>query len=221
MLCSVEQDILMYLVGEDVDPVFQADIQHLFQLVFAPDPAHRIVGRGHDEGPHVVFRDLPLEIGEVDAVAAVVVYERVFDEHAAGVGDRAMKGVVDRGLQQHRVAGPGEDGDQPVQAADHAGAKAYPFPFHVVAVVALLPADEIVVVGVRRAVIAESALIHVVVQGLTHALRRLEIHVRDPHGQQVAPLEMLGQVVPFAAVGTHTVRNKYLLELVFHREPPT
>ena len=202
MLGPVEQDILMDLVGQHVDPVFEADIQHLLQLVSGPDPTHRIVGRGHDEGPHVVFRDLPLEIGKVDAVAAVVVDQRVFDEPAARVGDRLMEGIVDRGLQQHRVAGPGEDGDQPVQAADHAGAETDPFPFHAVAVVALLPADEIVVVGVRRAVIAESALVHVVVEGLTHALGRLEIHVRDPHGQQVAPLEMLGQVVPFAAVRT-------------------
>ena len=207
MLGPVEQDILMDLVGEDEDLMLAADLQHLLELVFGPDPAHRIVGGGHDEQPHIVLHHLAFKVGEVDAVAAVVVDERAFDEAAFGVGHRVMEGVVDRGLQQHRVAGLGEDGDQPVQAADDAGAEADPFPLDLVAVVALLPADEVVEVGVRGAIIAERARIHVIVQGFTHAFRRFEIHVRDPHGQQVGAFEMLAEVVPFSAVGMEAVRQ--------------
>ena len=68
MAVSRLNQVVVDLVGKDLDAVALAAVQHSLQLLLGPDPAHRVVGRAEDKRLYVLLYDLPLKLRQVDGI---------------------------------------------------------------------------------------------------------------------------------------------------------
>ena len=81
-------------------------------------------------------------------------------------------------------------------------------------VTATEPVDDGVEIGLRRPMVAEHRMVEPSADGIDDTVGRWEVHIGDPHGQQVITLEEMVEAVVLNAVGVAT-RN-YLVKVVGH-----
>ena len=101
-----------------------------------------------------------------------------------------------------------------MNAVDQAGAERDPVRLDGEAVARGIPVVERLKVVVQRVGVAEDAVVDALVQLGEDLVGETEIHVRDPHGQQIVAALALHAEIVFQAVGTAPVDD--LVKIVFH-----
>lgn len=75
-MCSLKSRVVVNLVRNQIEVVFQAEVGDAFQLLFGPYTAYRVVRAAQHEG-FGVWSDALFHVLKVDGVVAVVVDQRL------------------------------------------------------------------------------------------------------------------------------------------------
>ena len=156
VLVAAQDDIGPDLVGDDGHAVFAVDVHGLFNFPPLPHAAAGVVGRAENRRMDVVFFAFAVHVGVVHPPDAVLVlHQRAVYDAVAVILQRVSEADVGGAVQQHRVAGGGQAPQRRRHAAQHTvfvtdGVLGQPLD----AVAVALPADDGVIVGVRRQEIA-------------------------------------------------------------------
>ena len=213
---AVQQDIGPDLVRHDVNVVFSEQLHGLFDLPSFPDPSAGVVGRTEYRGVDPFFPQLLLHIRKIHTPGAgLVLYQRAQHHIVAVVFQAVGKADIGRRMQQHLVS----LGAEYIESADDA-------PQHAVliadalrrkpcyAVLLLLPADDGLIVFLRRIKIPESRMLGPFDHLLLHCGNRRKIHIRDPHGNDVKALP--GRSRRGSLAGTHRIQGDGVLSPSVH-----
>ena len=197
-----EHQIAVNLVADDQGAVLHAQFAHPAQLVGGPDAAHRVVGVAQDEQGRAALERL-LKGLEVHGVVAVFLLQGNGQALAAPVFHRVEELAVNGGGEQNLVAGLGEFPHKGAQRRHHAQRIQAQRRVRLPAVALFLPLANRFKIGVRAAGVAEDALPVARVDGVQNGLGGHQIHVGDPHGDQVPAAEaglhlvvLGGEIVP-------------------------
>jgi hypothetical protein len=101
-----------------------------------------------------------------------------------------------------------------INATDHTGYIGKFLTFQVHAKLFLVPATDIVPIGIVTTGIAQNALLEALLHGFNHKGRSAEVHISHPHGDDI-----LATTTPIYLVVLHTVSTKaryYFREIVGH-----
>ena len=214
-----KDEVAVDLVDHQDRPVFIAELCDLLQLLLRPDAAHRVVRAAEDQRLDLLLLELLLHRVKVDGVAPILIAELAVDELPPVLADRLAEGVVDRLHDHHGIAGGGEGPHADMDRVDEAGAERDPFRVHGEAVARGIPVVERFKIIVQRVGVAEDAVVDALVELGKDLVGQAEIHVRDPHGEQIVPPLALHAEIVFQAVGAAPVDD--LVKIVFHSQPPT
>ena len=147
-------------------------------------------------------------------------------QHTAFIGGGAKEGAVYRRAHQHFVAGLGDGVDCHMQSGDDAGSEGDPLLLDLIVVAALHPADDGFIIFIGQKVIAKDQILHSLLQSGHNGRGHSEIHIGDPHGQQVfchaAAIEGVG-LIPLDAALIFTMGSVLKIVhfypfLVFYRD---
>ncbi|MPM98115.1 hypothetical protein SDC9_145296 [bioreactor metagenome] len=155
---------------------------------------------------------------EVHRVSSVFIFKRVFGDDAPSFADRPVERHINGRLDYYLVAGLSESHHREGESGDDARSPAHRLAAEFPAVVFPLPGADRVAQRVGDHRVAKRALVDLLMDRLQHLGRRGEIHIGDPHRQQIAAAEIILESVPFFAVGTSSVH--VFIEIVFHRSLP-
>ena len=194
-------EILVDLVRHHKDVVPQADFSQFLKFLFRPHASDRIVRRAEDEEFHAVLNDLAFEVLKVDGVPFPVETQFVHDGPAAVVADPQPETVIDRLLDQDRVAHLRETADQRADRKHHARRQNRRMWIDRPVVPCFEPRCERLEIGLVGIGIPEDPVGGKGGKGFPHGGRRLKIHVRHPHGEQVFRLAVLFRKIVFEAFG--------------------
>ena len=172
-------------IGDDGDAVCQTDVGHGGEFVTAPDTPDGVVRVAQDEQPDVVVDDFALEVGQIDGVASVFEYQRVVDEASPVVGDGAGEGVIDGRLDEDGIAFARGGADGGAQCEYDARCHDEPVFVDLPVVAAGEPVADGFEVAVAGFGVAVDGVFRHGVQGFCDGGRTTEIHVGDPHRQDV------------------------------------
>ena len=208
-----EDKVAVDLVDHQDDAVLEADVGDLGEFFLRPDAADGVVRAAEDEDLNILFLDLLLHLFEVDGIRAVVMQLAVYELAAVllnGFGER----IVD-GLHHHNAfAGLRKGLYAQVDGVDKAGAQGDPLRIHGVAVTGGEPMIEGFEIVVQRIGVTEDAVVDALMQIGQDLVGEFKVHIRDPHGKQVASALALGTEVVFQTVRTAAVDD--LVKIVLH-----
>ena len=184
-------------VGDDQYAAFVAEGGQPAQRLRVPDDAARVVRVGEQQQAASVVRHAR-QLVEVHRVApAGVLAQRVEDDLPAVSLGNEPEGVVDGRLDDDLLVLPDEAVDDQSDALDDSRDVGDPFAAHLPSVVRADPVGDrgAVVGGFRR--VAVERVLQPPAERADDEVGRLEIHVGDPHRQQVAAAEVLRERVVF------------------------
>ena len=190
MLVTGEKNVTPNFVGYHHHIVLPVQLHGLFHFPLFPDAAAGVVGRAENGGVDLVLHDLLLHVFKVHAPHAVfVLHQGGMDDVVAVVGQTAGETHVGGRVQQHIVA----LGTEHIQRGDHAAQDAV-FVTDVGggqagnAVVGLLPLDDGAEVFLGRHEIAKGGMLGPLDHSLLNGGNHGEVHVGDPHGDDIKTL---------------------------------
>ena len=203
-------------------------IREALELLRAPDAAAGVVGVAVDEEPGLFVGALALEVVPVDAVVPIRVHEVGADILPRAVVGGIFEIGVGRGEEQHLLVRGADVLHELEERGDDAVGHDELLPPELPAVTAAAPGGEGVKIAfLKDAGIAEDALVQPLADAVYDDVRRGELHVRDPHADELLVLvrehHALVRVedVVAEAVGVHGVGVAavyYLVEIV-HGQP--
>ena len=217
MLVTVQHQIGVDLVGDDLYPVADADITHGLQFFRGPDPAHGVVGVAEDEVLGVL--GLLLKVGVVHGVIAVFIPLQGTDHQLpAGVVHHVGEGMVYRLLNEDLVAGLGEHGQNHPHTGHHAGGEGHLLHLRPPAVALFLPGgDGLEILGGPPGV-AEDTLVGPLLDGLHNAGGGAEIHIRDPQRNHIVGAVVQDGFFKFGGVVLRAIHD--LVKIISHIPVP-
>ena len=174
------------LVHGDHDAVVYTDASDPLQLLPCPGPAHRVVGAAQQHELGLGVSGQLLQLGKVDLIAPVVIYQLVERDPALGLVDIVVIGVVDGGLDDDALPRLGIHLNGAHQGHVDARGEHDPVRLDLPAVAAFLPAGaglEIFAAGIAVAVCLMGGPLP---DGRGYRGRHLVVHVRDAHGDNIA-----------------------------------
>lgn len=202
------------LVGDHHHAVRRAQRGQATERRGVPRDARGVVGVGEQQQAASARGEQPLEPLEVHLITLRRLAQRV-PHHLAVVGARQqVEGVIDGRLHDDSVARAGETVDDQTDALDDAGDVGEPLGPDLPAVAPPLPCDDrgAVALGLDR--VAEDRVAEPAAQRLDHEVGRLEIHVGDPHRQQVLPAVVRAQSVELHGAAAAPLHG--FVEVVVH-----
>ena len=209
MPAAVPRKVLVNFVGGDQDAVAAADIPQAPQLFPRPDTAYGVVGAAQQVQLDVVVHDFPFHVVEIDFVPAVP-QDQVAGYAAPVVREDVLaEGVVDRLVDQDRVAGVRKGADRGGQGEDDAWRLDEPGRVEVPAVLRPEPVfQDGAVPGRVGFAVPVDGMFEAAAQGFRNGRRYGKIHIGHPEGQHVfriaAPFGgVVFQAVCATAVGNH------------------
>lgn len=188
-----EDEFAVDFVRDDDDVVAHGYLAHAGEFFACPDAPGGVVGVAQQEKADGGVGAVALEVGEVYAVVAVLINEGTLVNPAAVVAYRREEAVIDGSLDQHLVAGTREGLDDGRERRDHAGGVDDCARVDGPAVARAEPVADSGVVFLADKGVAEDALVDTAAQGIGDAGSGPEVHVGNPHGQDVG---VIGRV-PF------------------------
>ena len=201
MLISVQLEIGMDFVGDDLHTVAQADFAHSAQLFWRPCATHRIMRVAHNQEFGLSgggsLQSIPIKL-----VIAILCLQGDSKRLAVPCNYGLLKFGVHR-RQDNRA-----------ECRNDAQRKCGKAAVKLVMVVFLLPAANRLVIPRRTGCIAEGAQLISLRDGIHNRLCSAQIHIRDPHGNHVAPAKLCRRLVVFCAVIQRSVNR--LVEIVLH-----
>ena len=178
--------VRMDLVGNYGHVVFCAKMGDFKEFLPRPDSAHGIVRRAKDEKLHVISGELLVKVLKVELIVSPAIGLEL-----GNLGDSAVcldhppEGIVDRLADEHLVAGLGQGFDHRRDGEDHAGHGDDFVLFNVPVEASVIPVCDGCVVLVVGRHVAEDLAVGGLLHGFGDRGRALEVHVGDPHGNQV------------------------------------
>ncbi|MDZ7747725.1 MAG: hypothetical protein U5K43_01900 [Halofilum sp. (in: g-proteobacteria)] len=188
----VEDQRVVDLVAADDEVALDAERRQRLELVAGVDPPGRVLRVAQQQQPRAP-REPPREPVEVDRAGGVG--ERHLDALAPRPRGRLAERRVDRRERRDGVAVVTDRGTGEMDPGHEPGQPDQPLRCHVPGVVLAQHGARDLDQLLGRARVAEHAVVHARVQGIEHRRRGAEIHVRDPHRQDIAP----GVAVPLLA----------------------
>ena len=176
-------ELVVDLIGDDVDMVPQADVCDPQQFLPGPYAASRVVGVAEDICHDLWVGALLLKAGPVEMVFAVFTHQkRGFRHLASDVADTGEETIIDGSGDKHLVARHGQCLDDAGDGRHNTDGVLNPFAADVPAVAARKPANHGVVVFVGHLCVGEDAVRRTTVDGFNNRIGGLEVHVGYPHG---------------------------------------
>ena len=218
VLMAEEHQVAVDLVADDKGAVLHAQLTHAAQLLGSPHPANGIVGVAENEDGGLALEGV-LKGLEVHVVAAVfVLFQGDGQGFAVPVLHRVIKLAVNRSQEQDLITGIGELPHTGAQGRDHAQAEQAALDIGPPAVALLLPVAHGLEIGVGAAGVAEHSLLVARVDGIQDGLGRAQVHVRDPHGDQIPAAVPLFQFIVLCRKIVPAVNGliKIVLHLISH-----
>ena len=191
----IEDEVAVDFVGAEDKIVAHAEIGEAHEFLAAPDAGDRIVGiaeikefRAWGDG---AFEGVP-----INGPGSGLKFEGYVHGSARGIFRRGNERRVDGRERQDFVAGFGEGLSGDVEGDDETGEPDDPGAFDFPTVVALHGGHDGVDGGLYGPRVAEEAVVDALVKGGEDGGGALEIHIGDPHGQNIAA----GVFLPFLGV---------------------
>ena len=97
-------NLVVYFIGNDENPVPDAEPAHALHFLPGPYAAGRVVGIAQDEGSHFRVGKSVLQIVPVYSVGAIGIDERTCLHLAPLISDGGEETIIDGGGHQHFVA---------------------------------------------------------------------------------------------------------------------
>ena len=201
-------ELAVYLVGDDLHVVAQADVVHAFQLLSLPHAPGGIVGIAKQEHRCLRVGAFPLKVVKVHAVGVALPHEFILYGRAAAIGDAGKEAVVYRGLYQHLLPREGESLEGSRRGGNDARGIEYPIAVYGPLMTTAKPVDDGLIIALRHLRVAEDALVHALAQSLGDVGQSLEIHIRHPQW------DGLWMNIPLHAARSYAVVDS--VEVVFH-----
>ena len=216
MLVTLISQIAVDLVRDYQYVVLQAQLTDPLQL-FKGEAAHSgVVGVGHKEQLGAGILQLLLQIVKINLIFAVfVLHKAVLQQLAAVVAYDSGEGRVNRGLNDHLVAGIRIGSDGVHQERKNTVGVLDPVRIHVPAKVDALPARCRLFKLKGLNGIAEAGVLCPLLDGLGNFCRYGKVRIRDPHREHV--LWIAGSLV-LLALGDSPVDD--LVKIVSHSISP-
>lgn len=192
-------ELAVDLVGEDDDIGALADLCHLAQLLGGPYPAGGVVGVAEEEEADAAGTDGFLKGLEVDGAGLClgVPCQGEVHEGAVGVADAAEETVVGGGEGQHGIALAAETLEDGADGGDDTAGVLDPLAGEFPLVPCAVPPTDGIVEALGHEAVAVDGVGGAALYGGSNAGCCLEIHVGDPHGEDIVG----GHLVPFYAIG--------------------
>ena len=184
VLIAGHDDVRPYLVGDDQAVVGGIDLHGPLYLPALPDSAAGVVGGAEDGQMDVMLLYLPVHVLIVHAPYTLFVpLQGRVHRHPARILEGVGKAHIGGGMDQHLLSGGGKGLERGADAPQHAVFVSDVFRQQALhGVSPLLPADDAVKIFLGQGEVAEVGHLHTPVYGIHDCRRRLEAHVRYPHG---------------------------------------
>ena len=206
---SRHHQLAVDFVGHDQYVAAQADVADAAQLFGRPDPPRGVVRVAEQHQFHGRVGGPAFQRVEIDRIAVVAVSQFALRGGAPAVVDGDEEVVVDGRQHQHPVSGAGQRPENGRERRDHARHGKYPVRSGRPAVPPGKPGRDRPVVALRDRGVAVDAVLHPAAERLDDARGRAEIHVGDPHREDVGRRFL----VPLHRVGSPA--RDQLIEIVF------
>ncbi len=211
-LVGLDDQVGVNLIRDNLHVVLAAQLTHTQQLLLREYATRRVVRRAEEQSLRTL--QLAIEILEVDLKTTIDDLHRVVDQSAVVLVDHIRKWRIYRRLDHHAVAFVGQCADCKCEASHHTGREAEPLALDRPIVATLLPADDCVEIACR----ANAVAIHFVICATNDRLgdfgHYLEIHICDPHRDDVFASENIEVFVEFDTGSSFTTRNG--VEIILH-----
>ena len=209
-----EDEVAVDFIHHQDGAVLQAEVRDLRDLFLRPHLADRVVRAAEDQRLDLFFFQLFLQVLKVDGIFAGVIVELAVYKPAPVVADRFAEGVVHRLHHHDGLARLGKGLDAHMDAVNQAGAQGDPVRVHRVAVAGGKPVVQRVKIVVQRVGVAEDAVVDPLVEFGKNFIRQFEVHIRDPHREQIVPSLALHAEIVFEAIGSAAVDD--FVEVILH-----
>ena len=202
----------MNLVRDDLHVVLATQLAYAQQLFLRKDATRRVVGRAEEQSLRAL--QLAVEVLEIDLETAIDNLHRVVDQTAGIQCNHICKRRIYRRLNHHTVTLVGQCADRKSETCHYTGRETEPLALDLPVVAALLPADNCVEIACGANAVAIYLMICTTNYGLGDFGHYLEIHICDPHRDDVVATEYIEVFVEFDTSGSFTTRNR--VEVIFH-----
>ena len=203
----------MDFVADKDDVVLQAQFGNLAQFVGRPATAQWIVRVADNHQLRTLFQFL-FQIVVIHHKTVAFDAERVEYQLPSVFLHHLIERRIDGRLDQHLVAFFGKILHQKRQSRHDAGREADPFGGDVPVVPPLHPAYDGVVELLRVVKIPENRMLGAFPQRIHNKVRDTEVHIGNPHGEQIITAEELRCLVVLEA--TRSAPVNYFVKIVVH-----
>ncbi len=174
-------EIGMDLIRNHFDAVFQAYFTHCDKLFLRPDTPDRVMGTAEDKQLYPVLRYFIFKIVKIYVIPAVAIYQFVDYQFAVICADGTGKRIIDRLLDQDRVAFICQRADRGADGENDAGGLHEPLGGKVPVEPAGVPVGQCVEVIIAYSIaVAENAMAAFLNQRVQYLRRGREIHIGNP-----------------------------------------
>lgn len=211
-LIGFDDQVGVNLVRDDLHVVLATQLTHTQQLLLRKDTTRRVVGRAEEQRLRTL--QLAIEVLEIDLETTIDDLHRVVDQSAVILIDHICKWRIYRRLDHHAVAFVGQCANCESKACHHTGREAEPLALYRPIVATLLPADDRIEIACGANAVAIYFVISTTNYGLGNFGHYFEIHIGDPHRDDVVASEYTQVFVEFDTSGPFTTRNR--VEIILH-----
>ena len=202
----------MDFVGQNQHVVFDTQLADAGQLFPREYPSGRVVGIGHQKDFGLC--EFAIEVFEVDLVMIPDQPNRIVEHGAVVEAGLAGKGMVNRRLDHHAVAGLGEGSEGQHQTGHDSRYELQPGWIDFPAIPTIHPLDDRLPIGVAAVGIAQDRVLQAAGDGFQNRWRRGKIHIGHPHGNHITTAEnALTEIVFFTK---SALSGDHCIEIVFH-----
>ena len=215
---TVPAKIGVNFIAQNDNLMAQANIAHAAQFLPRPHAPHRIMGRTQQHELYLLLDDLALQIRKIHFIAAAAQQQRRINYSPPIVLDNLGEGIINRPLNQHRIARLGVSLHRHRQRKDHAGSFRQPFPLHLPGKMPGVPILHCGKISVTRFAVAKNSVTAAFLQGPRNFCGHREIHIRHPQGQHVRRTPPLHGKIIFQTIGITAVRH--LVKIIYGHHAP-
>ncbi|MNB92022.1 hypothetical protein D3C75_391130 [compost metagenome] len=166
-----------------------------------------------DEHFHFIVCNLPFKICKINFIGLAIVLQFIANNITAVIYNRAVKVIVDRGLNQHLIAGFCKSLHNCRKRWNNARSDFYPFFLYFESMSLRPPTHLCFIIGIRDAGITENPMPDSLFECLNDWSCCPEIHIRYPHGQDI-----FWSRIPFHAICISSV--DHLIKFILQGWPP-